>query len=37
MIKYFGHDVTEDGNFPAKQKIDLINDRKLPTNEQALL
>ena len=35
--KYIGHDVTEDGNFPAQSKFDIINDWKLPKNGQALL
>ena len=35
-IKYVGHDVTEDGNFPAQSKFYLINDWKLPTKGQAL-
>ena len=36
IIEYVGHDVTEDINFPAQLKFDLINYWKLPTNRQAL-
>ena len=36
MIEEVGHDVTEDGKFPAQPKCDVINDWRLPTNGKSL-
>jgi hypothetical protein len=35
-IEHVGHDVTPDGNFPAKLTFDLINDSSLPADGQSL-
>jgi hypothetical protein len=35
-IEYVGHDITPNGNCPAKSKFDLVTDWPLPTNGQSL-
>ena len=36
-VSFVGHDITSEGNCPARAKFDMINDWKLPTNGQHLL
>ena len=35
-VEYVGHDVTNDGNYPASSKLNMINDWKLPERGESL-